>query len=176
MKRCALPALMTVLLLFACYKGHGLDPVTGIQDRAGIRGHISFTGVWPDSTREVRIAVMKSYPEGISDPDSLLSFMLNALNTGQLFFSDTLTRFVAEQDYECDVEPGEYAWVLAAWFPDIMLYLTGVKQLGAYSDDPELTHTPVHIMPGSFTEQIDIEADLNRAAGDVIFYKPSERR
>ncbi|MBN2414986.1 hypothetical protein JXO52_04055 [bacterium] len=170
MKRCACSALLAALLLFACYKGNGLDPVSGGEDRAGIRGHISYTGAWPDSTREVRIAVMKSYPEGISDPDSLLAFMIEALNTGQLFFSDTLTRFIGGQDYECDVEPGEYEWILAAWFPDITLFLTGVKQLGAYSDDPARTHTPVRVMPGSFTEQIDMEADLDRAAGDVIFY------
>lgn len=165
-----------VLSAAACHKGHGLDPEAGIEDRAGIRGRITFTGTWPDSTKEVRIAAVRSYPHGVTDPDSLLAFMLNAFGSGELFFSDTLARFTRSADYELELAPAEYEWILAAWFPDIPLYLAGVKELGAFRSDSAAARTPVRVIPGSFTEGIDITADVNRAYGAEIFYKPVRQR
>jgi len=167
---------LVILIFSACYQGHGLDPIAGSEDAAGIRGRIIYEGSWPDSTREVRVAVMKTFPTGISDNDSLVAFMMNAFNTGQLFFSDTLSKYSETGNFEIQVSPGEYAWVLAVWFPDIPLYLMGVKQLGAYVVGGDQFFSPVRVMPGSFTENINITANLDRARGTEVFIKPGERR
>jgi hypothetical protein len=175
MKRVFVVLLPALLVLSGCYRGHGLDPVSGGADVAGIGGHVTFTGTWPDSTREVRVAVMKHYPEGVSDPDSLLGFVLNAFSSGELFFSDTLPRFSTNCDYELALEPGNYEWVLVVWFPDIANYLLGVKELGGYSKEAGQTHSSVAVIPGSITPGIDIDADFTNVYRDTPFYKREER-
>jgi len=157
----------------ACYHGNGLSPDPGTEDVSGIQGRVTFTGVWPDSTKEVRVAAMKHYPDGITDPDSLMTFVFNAYMKEELVFSDTLQRFVRETEYRLALNPDIYAWVLVAWFPDIPDYLTGVKELGAFYRDPDDTETPspVVVIPGVMTPDIDIVADLGYVERTVPFFK-----
>jgi len=60
------------------------------------------------------------------------------------------------------------------WFPDIPLYLFGVKELGAFyrTSGPGGIPAPVHVIPGVMMEGINILADLNNAGRSVPFFKP----
>ena len=156
-------------LWLSCYKGHGLSPTVEESASAGIRGKITFVGAWPDSTKEVRVAVLKQYPQGMTDPDSILTFVLQNLAA----FGDTIPRNVEQYDYEVPIEPDLYAWVLVVWFPDIPLYLFGVKELGAYYRDPDQIElpTPVNVVPGIVTPGIDITADFANIDREIPFFK-----
>jgi hypothetical protein len=168
-KTAAVAACLGGLCFLSCIQGHGLSPTTSSGQQAGIRGRITFVGSWPDSTKEVRIAVLKQYPKGMNDPDSILAFVLGNLAA----FSDTIPRNSRTYDYTLNLEPDLYAWVLVAWFPDITVYLFGVKELGAYYSDPQDTEypTPVQVIPGAMTDGIDIEADFVRVDSETPFYK-----
>ena len=161
---------IAILSLFtSCYKGHGLSPTAEQRDTSGIRGTITFTGTWPDSTKEVRVAVLRQYPQGMNDPDSLLGFVISNLAA----FGDTVPRFVDHYDYNLPLEPGIYAWVLVIWFPDIEAYIFGVKELGAYYRDPldMAIPTPVNVVAGIITPGIDITADLANIDRETPFFK-----
>jgi hypothetical protein len=156
-------------MLFSCVKG-GLSPLESDSGgAAGIRGKIVFTGTWPDSTREVRVAVLKSYPSGMADRDSLMAFVL----TNLVAFGDTLPRFAGECEYRVALPPGTYGWVLVAWFPDIPQYIFGVKELGAFyrTAGPPMPPSPVHVLSGVTMDGINITADLSRVDRDVPFFK-----
>ncbi len=165
--------LWTMIFILAlglsCYKGHGLSPTAMGEDVSGIQGHLSFVGQWPDSTREVRVAVLQQYPKGMSDADSILVFVL----TNLVAFSDTIPRNTREYDFELVVEPDIYAWILVAWFPDNPLYLFGVKELGAYYKNPNQREypTPVSVIPGTITRDIDMVADFANVNSDRPFFK-----
>jgi len=156
------------ITLTSCYKGHGLDPGDQLSGRpSGIQGTITFQGEWPDSTKEVRIAVLKSYPAGMSDPDSLFTFVLENL----IVFSDTIPRFIEEYDYELELKPDLYGWILVAWFPDNESYILGVKELGAYYGEiVEGAPTPVHVSHGEMVEHIDMVADLANVQNEAPFF------
>jgi hypothetical protein len=163
------------LALSSCYRGHGLSPLAPDSNgTTGIRGKIVFSGAWPDSTREVRVAVLKDYPVAMHDPDSLLAFVLVNLTA----FSDTLPRFSRECDYQINLPTGTYAWVLVAWFPDIPMYLFGVKELGAFYRMTGTQKTPsaVHVIPGVMMEGINISADLGNVKRQIPFFKASRSR
>jgi hypothetical protein len=161
------------LLLIACYKGHGLSPSREGSDISGIRGTITFTGEQPDSTREIRVAVLRAYPTGMTDPDSLIGFVLSNL----VAFSDTIPRFADTYDYQLALPPDVYAWVVVVWFPDIPTYLFGVKELGAYYREGSSgeTPTPVSVIPGTVTPDIHILADFANIHRDVPFFKPGRK-
>ena len=169
MNRIILFFIICTLLVTACYKGHGLSPTTEAIGSSGIRGRITFTGTWPDSTKEVRVAVLKQYPKGMTDPDSILAFVINNLAS----FSDTIPRFSDYYDYELALEPDLYAWVVVIWFPDIPLYFFGVRELGAYYQDMIQTEypTPVNVVPGMMIEGIDIIADFANLNRQSPFFK-----
>jgi len=157
-----------LLVLIMCYSGHGLSPVVSGEGTTGIRGHIDFKGEWPDSTKEVRVAVLEKYPEGIQDQDSLLGFVINNL----IAFSDTIPRYSDSYDYFLPLEEGFYEWIVVVWFPDIPFYLFGVRELGAYyehgsGDKP----SPVYVSKGSVISGIDITADFINIDSDTPFYK-----
>lgn len=160
-------------LLLACYKGNGLSPASSQDDSSGIQGHVTFSGVWPDSTLEVQVAVFKNYPQGISNTDSLLVFVINAYIGGELFLGDTIPKFSSEFDYFMPLDPDTYAWVLVIWYPDIQDYREGVKELGAYYSGPENTDlpSPVRVMPGVVTPNIDIKADFSNVYRELPFFR-----
>ncbi len=164
--------ILAFLSAMACYKGHGLDPYDAEADISAIEGTVTFVGQWPDSTKEVRVAVMKEYPRGIQDEDSLLAFVISAYALGDLVFSDTIPKFIDSWNYHIEVKPDIYEWVLVAWFPDIPLYLTGVKELGAYYADSEASApSPVQVIPGAATKSIDISADFKNVFNHRPFLK-----
>lgn len=169
MKRINLYVAIYALILVSCYKGHGLSPTAQGSDISGIIGRITFTGTWPDSTKEVRIAVLKRYPRGMTDPDSILSFVITNLAA----FSDTIPRYIDQYDYQLTLEPDLYAWILVVWFPDIPVYLLGVRELGAYYKDQIQTElpTPVNVIPGLMTEGIDIIADFANLNRETPFFR-----
>lgn len=163
------------LISLTCYKGHGLSPLApDSEGLIGIRGKIIYTGAWPDSTKEIRVAVLRNYPAGLTDRDSLMAFVLTHL----VVFSDTLPRFVRECDYRLSLPAGTYAWVLVAWFPDIAQYIFGVKELGAFypKTGSQKIPSPVHVIPGVMMEGIDISADLNNVKRTVPFFKASPKQ
>ncbi|RKY81792.1 hypothetical protein DRQ07_03120 [candidate division KSB1 bacterium] len=170
-----IPVFLFIILspfLFTCYNGHGLSPFVSEMNGTGIKGHITFTGKWPDSTKEVRVAVLDKYPEGISDPDSLMGFVLNNL----IALSDTIPRFVNEYDYFITAEEGFYEWVVVVWFPDIPLYLFGVRELGAYySSTDDTKPCPVYISKGSVISGIDITADFKNLENNAPFFKRNKK-
>jgi hypothetical protein len=175
-RKSAIPFLLScfwIFLLQSCYHGHGLSPTSVTGYDTGIQGTVTFTGTWPDSTREVRVAALTEYPEGMKDPDSLFQFVINAIFTGNLFYSDTIPRFVNSYDYEIFLNPQIYAWILVVWFPDIDNYLYGIKELGAYYADPNVTErpTPVQVIPGTMTPEIHIMADLTNVHRQTPFFK-----
>ena len=148
----------------SCYEGHGLDPT----DRSGIRGTIHFEGQWPDSTKEVRLAVLKSYPEGLSDPGEIFIFVLNNL----VKFSDPIPLYVPEYKYEVELDPDLYGWILVAWFPETETYIMDVKELGAYykSGVVEELPTPVLVPSGEMVDGIDIIADFANVYNETPFF------
>ena len=162
-----------LLILAACYHGHGLEPVDDNEAGSGITGRVTFVGEWPDSTREVRVAALRHYPTGITDSLALLNFMMDAFLTGDMVFGDTLPRFVDQADYQLDLQPGDYAWVVAAWFPDIDGYLAGVKELGAYTGTTLETDPPqtVTVKSGRTTAAVDIRADFAHVKNNKPFFK-----
>ena len=157
--------LVLSILFLSCYKGHGLNPSAESVTDSGISGRITFTGAWPDSTKEVRIAVLEVYPKGIENPDELFSFVLLHLVT----FSDTIPRFVDHYDYKLTLESGEYGWILVAWFPEIENHLLGVKELGAYYETQE-EPSPVTVVRNYMTKDIDMEAAFDNVYRDVPFF------
>jgi hypothetical protein len=156
--------------LISCIKGHGLAPLAPDSGSAtGIRGKIVFTGNWPDSTKEVRVAVLKSYPAGLTDRDSLMAFVL----TNLVAFGDTLPRFKDACNYQIALSPGTYGWVLVAWFPNTPQYIFGVKELGAFyrSTGSQTQPSPVHVLTGVMMDGIDMTADLSKVKRSVPFFK-----
>ena len=157
--------ILVFAVIMSCYKGHGLSPP---GDTQGIQGRITFTGTWPDSTLMVWVAVLENYPEGITDENELLLFIVENLAA-----YGEIPEFVDHYDYQLDVqEPGVYAWVLVVWFPDIEDYLQGVKELGAYYKDPEQLElpTPVNVLPGVILDGIDIVADFANINRETPFF------
>lgn len=147
-----------------CYKGNGLKPQTEVS---GIQGTIQFTGEWPDSTRQVWVAVLKNYPEGVTDTAAIRMFVINNLVDYQAVPSN-----VDSCNYEFNLDPGNYDWVLVVWFPDIQAWILGAKQLGAYYANPDDTTRPtgITVESGVIQEGIDIHADMNRIKNDFPFF------
>ena len=161
--------LFSFITLISCYQGHGLDPP---GDTAGIQGRITFLGTWPDSTKEIRIIVMKNYPKGMTDTDSLMQYVLTAILKGELISGEPLPLFVDHVDYELPLDPGEYNWVLVAWFPDIPDYFLGVKEIGAYYQNPKEQDlpTPISVIQDVMTDGIDIIANLEYIHNEIPFF------
>ena len=161
-------------LILTCYEGHGLNPIASQNDTAGISGTVNFTGTWPDSTKEVRVAVLQAYPIGMNDPDSIMAFVIDNL----VAFSDTIPKFIDQYDYELTLEPDIYGWVVVVWFPDIPVYFFGVKELGAYYQNPDQSDipTPVNVIPGSITPNINITADFANIERETPFFEIRRRR
>lgn len=166
--------MLNIVCLISCYKGYGLSPTGTVAEEASmIRGTISFENAWPDSTREVRVIVSKYYPEGITDIDSLYNFVVNGVFAGEITLGDTLPKFLSSVDYQVNLKPGNYEWVLVVWFPNIANYLLGAKELGAYYEEDGLSDkpAPVYVRPGGTVEGIDITADLNHVYNERPFFK-----
>jgi hypothetical protein len=163
MKRAIVAGIASILLLASCYRGHGLSPPA---ETSGIEGLITFIGAWPDSTKEVRIAVLKYYPQGMMDPDSLLQFAISNLSA----LSDPLPMGVDHHDYQFNLDSGHYAWILVVWLPE---NLFGIKELGAYYQDPnDLTlPTPITVLSGEILQGIDIVADFANVHNEKPFFK-----
>lgn len=162
-KRITLLCVMVTLLIVSCYRGNGMSPP---GETSGIEGRITFVGVWPDSTKEVRVAVLKNYPTGMNDPDSLLSFVILSLAA----LGDPLPMFIDHYDYQLALEPEDYAWVLVVWLPD---NLFGIKELGAYYTDPDnqVFPTSIHVAHGVMLGGIDITADFANVNNAKPFFK-----
>lgn len=158
-------SLLFLIFVLSCYKGHGLGPE---PPEGEIQGRIEFVGQWPDSTREVRVIVLNKYPSGITDLLLLFGFVQN----NYVAESDTIRRNSRFYDYSIKLSPGEYEWVLVAWFPDIKSYFLGVKELGAYYIDPDqLLPSPVVVNADEITSNIDIVADFSNVDREEPFFK-----
>ncbi|MBN1893572.1 hypothetical protein JW906_03710 [bacterium] len=155
-------AVLCFVLWAGCYRGHGLDPTL---PPSGIRGRITFTGTRPDSTKEVRIAVLDAYPWEAAGLDTL-GFVMQHL----VVFSDPLPLSVQSHDYEIKLKPGIYGWIVVAWFPDIPNYIMGVKELGAFESDLPGKPASVTVTAGQFTEHIDIVADFANVRRSSPFF------
>jgi len=145
--------LVSAFLLLLCVNAcddHGLEPPS-----QGISGRITYNGTWPDTTEWVRVAVFKNLPATVLD-----------IPLNPPLFSDTLPRFVSSYDYQLDVPPGTYAWVVLAWKPFKKFaanQFSGLDTLGMYAlpgtlDQPRAVTVPNE---GQVTG-INIEANFAR--------------
>ncbi len=124
-KRFFLGFSVSIISIFAvACNDHGLEPPA-----QGITGRITYSGAWPDTTEWVRIAVFKKLPATVLD-----------IPLNPPIFSDTLPRFVSAYNYELDVPPGTYEWVVLAWKP--------VKQF-ASNQFSGLDTLGMYVMPGT---------------------------
>ena len=158
-------SVVFVILIVSCYRGHGLSPPGNI---AGIGGRITFIGEWPDSTKEVWVVVIKNYAGGITDEAELYQFVLD-----NFVASAAIPLYVDQYDYQMTLDPGIYGWVLVAWFPDIDIWVLGVKELGAYYSNPEfqIVPTPVQVDEGVMIGGIDIVADFDNINRELPFFR-----
>jgi hypothetical protein len=88
------------------------------------------------------------------------------------------TKFIDQYDYELTLEPDIYGWVVVVWFPDIPVYFFGIKELGAYYQNPDQLDipTPVNVIPGSMTPNINITADFANIDRETPFFEIRRRR
>lgn len=145
-----LGAASLLLLTIAC-SDHGLAPVTD----SFIAGTISYVGAWPDTTEWVRIAAFTRVPQSTTE------ILLNPPT-----FSDTLSRFVATDDYKLKVPAGRYEWIVLAWKPKLSIYsnkdFSGLDTLGIYFDPRNPTqYGVVNVEEGQTVSGIDIVADFS---------------
>ena len=89
---------------------HGLSPAAS-EPVSGLSGRITFTGAWPDSTKDVVLVVSKKYPEGITDRDGLIAFGLQNFLSGGIQLCDTIPRNAALYDYHIRLQPGDTVFV-----------------------------------------------------------------
>lgn len=158
-----------VLALSACYQGHGLEPPSG---QPGIDGQVTLRGNPPDSTQQIVMVALRHFPHGVTETQALISFMTQAYLTGNMILGDTLSRFTPVQEYHLDLEPGVWEWIVVAWFPRIDNYLTGVKELGAYTGSADETATPLSVTVPEYgrLEDIHIHADLAHVHRNLPFF------
>ncbi|MGH7491039.1 MAG: hypothetical protein ACREOO_01455 [bacterium] len=121
----------------------------------GITGRITYQGTWPDTTEWVRIAVFKKLPATVLD-----------IPLNPPLFSDTLPRFVSSYDYQLDVPPGTYEWVVLAWKPVKRFaanQFSGLDTLGMYAL-PGTLDQPLSIAVPDEGQlpNVDIAADFTR--------------
>ncbi len=158
------------VMFLSCYEGHGLSAPGNIP---GIQGRVTFVGEWPDSTKTVNIIALKTYPRGITNLDSLKDFLFNAFLSGELWLEDPIPRHVDYYYYKMDLDPGEYEFVLVAWFPNLpgMDWIYGVKELGAYYKDyDQELPSSVSVFPNIMTDGIDIIADFTNIENEMPFF------
>jgi|GEM_PF-827818 len=162
-------AALSLLVLSACYEGHGLEPPSG---QPGIDGQVTLSGDLPDSTQQIVVVALRHFPHGITETQALISFMTQAYLTGDMILGDTLSRFTPVQAYHLDLAPGVWEWIVVAWFPRIDDYLTGVKELGAYTGSMDETAVPlaINIIEGSRLTDIDMHANLNHVHRTLPFF------
>lgn len=152
-KRFILPLHFCIILTFAvtaCNVDRGLEPPA-----QGITGRITYQGAWPDTTDWVRIAIFKKLPATVLD-----------IPLNPPLFSDTLPRFVNSYNYQLDVPPGTYEWVVLAWKPIKRFaanQFSGLDTLGMYAlpgtlDQPQSITVPEK----GQLPAIDIDADFSR--------------
>ncbi len=156
---------------------HGLSPAAS-EPVSGLSGRITFTGAWPDSTKDVVLVVSKKYPEGITDRDGLIAFVLQNFLSGGIQLCDTIPANADTYDYHIRLQPGVYEWVFVIWFPDTPDYLYGVKELGAYYRNPDLQTRPsaVEIIDGVTYDRINISADFANVGRELPFFRPGRKR
>ena len=144
MRHISLPVAF-LLTFLACGKGIGPIP----KDIGIIQGTLRFTGTWPDSTAEVRVAVYENYPPS--------NFVLELKG-----FSDPLPIGVDSTEYEVRITPGTYRWIIAVrlkvggeWGPESFL--------GMYMDpaDPSIPGA-VTVGPGEEVRGVDFYADFSK--------------
>jgi len=162
--------LLPIFCALSCYQGHGLDP-TAPESGSGIQGKVIFKGEWPDSTNQVLVVVSKTYPRGMTDRDSMLSFVVQNLTNGNIMIGDTIPKFSDSYDYRIALQPGRYDWIMVAWFPENLL---GVKELGAFYRDPESQSLPssIEVLPGVLIQGLNIVADFANISRPIPFFKP----
>jgi hypothetical protein len=161
--------LCVFLYPLSCYKGYGLSP-TALELSSGIQGRVFFNGTWPDSTNQVFVIVSKQYPKGITGRDSLLAFVIQNLENGNIVIGDTIPNFVIYYDYQVNLQPGLYEWLLVVWFPKEIF---GVKELGAYYQNPgkQTLPSPIDVLPGVMVKGINVVADFSNINNQTPFFK-----
>jgi hypothetical protein len=160
-RRIAPAAVSAVLIFLSCYRGYGLDPP---GKTSGIEGRITFRGARPDSTREIWIAALKQYPSGITDQNELMAFVIQNLVNYKLVTGGD------GQDFQLELTPGEYGWVIVAWFPDVDAWMFSVKELGAYERPGTGKPASVSVRSGVMTDGVDIMADFANVQRATPFF------
>jgi hypothetical protein len=87
--------LGTTLFFITCGKDHGVEP-----QKNGFQGQITFTGVWPAATEEVRIITSAKFP-----PAAITDLKLG----------ESIPTYVDSYPYTAFVDPGTYKIVGVIW-------------------------------------------------------------
>ena len=133
-------AFTCLLLFWSCTGDHGLGPTV-----QGIRGTVRFSGAWPDTLLEVRVAVFEDYPV-----ESFLDL------SG---YSDSIPLFCDSAAYEVRLAAGRYDFIAvacrrtASWDAGCLL---GFYHLPATPDTP----ASIDLDAGVFLGGIDINVDF----------------
>jgi hypothetical protein len=151
-----LAAAASVLLACSCNVGTGLD--AGPPDGTGIKGTLIFHDEWPGETADVAVAVYRTLPQDVAD-----FFTIAGWDT-------TVTLGSARYEYHIPMEISEnesqtYEWIVVAWRPKDGFWNFS-SLLGCYHVGNDTMPTPVEVISGQTSKNIDIHAyfDLVRGA------------
>jgi len=156
-----LTVVMAILTISSCYHGYGLDPPGTVS---GIEGKITFVGAKPDSTREIWVAALKQYPAGLTNQAELMAFVIQNLVNYKTVPQD------GYWDYQLELNPGDYGWVIVAWFADTEAWMFSVKELGAYERPGTGKPASINVRSGVMTDGVDIVADFANVKRETPFF------
>jgi hypothetical protein len=136
--------MLSVACVFAvpsCSTDHGLGPTV-----QGIRGTVHFSGTWPDSILEVRVAVFETYPV-----TSLLDL------SG---FSDPLPLLSDSGGYEVELPPGKYPFVAVVCRTTPEWGSTCILSFYPQQESPDLPQR-VTVTSGEFIKGINMGVEFS---------------
>jgi hypothetical protein len=130
-----------VLAVPSCTTDHGLGPTV-----QGIRGTVHFSGTWPDSILEVRVAVFETYP------------VTSLLDLGG--FSDPLPLLSDSASYGIELSPGEYPFVAVVCRTTPEWGSTCILSFYHQQESPDLPQS-VTVASGTFIRGINMAVEFS---------------
>lgn len=135
---CLLAAIF-IVFIDSCSVDRGLGPTT-----QGIRGTVIFEGSWPDTIKEARVAVLRTYPA--------------TSVTDLAGFSAGIEPGADEVVYVIELSQGTYPFVGVVCRTGAEWDASSIECVLGYYEEPGSIGTPaaVHVAAGTFTDSVDI--------------------